>query len=364
MADPQYASIPQTFTFRGRELKGYLLGFTGNRKRRFVMHDFPKRKAGRVEDMEQGSQRIEVRLVFLGDTCARDAKNFFDFVESDPFGLLVHPTAGRWQAFCEGPQEDVDLGRATDEIDVRVAFVETEDESSIAKETPDVATAAQEVTAQKTSMETAVGTFMAQLAKAETAPARALSTLDTALGQLDVVEAPVDFMRDTVVSVSTAQSTVVGKVLSIQTKANLLSQDIQNLADATTDLFAGGEVAAATAENVTTLIGTVQQHAEELSDELIADAVTPAGAAEAVGAIDEATASCLALSDALAAARPPTIEYIVPSLTDVIDLAQLLRSESASARTVLAFVTDILSLNRIPNPAAIPPGTVLLVPLG
>src|SRR5262249_1481127 len=118
-----------------------------------------------------------------------------------------------------------------------------------------------------------------------------------------------------------------------------------------------------TADNVSALIGIVQTHAEDLQDLLIVASVTPAGAADAVGSIDEMVASCLALSDALAAAAPPTAQYTVPALTDVITLAQELRNESSSGRSVFSFVSDILNLNRIPNPAAIPAGTVLLVPL-
>ena len=363
MPDPQYPSIPQAFTFRGRDLKGRLLSYAGKGTRRYATHEFLKRKGARIEDMERGPRRLDVRLVWTGDNCAREYQDFIADVDDNPYGLLVHPTAGRWQAFCEGPQDEVDLSRAVDMIEARVSWIETELDAAVARETQDVATATQEVSAQQSAQQMAVATFMGALAKAETTEARALAALDTALDTLDTVTAPVDFMRDSVVAVSTAQSTVVGKVLGIQTAANLLTQDVQNLVDSTTDLFAGGEVAAATADNIATLIGTVQQHAEDLNDTLMAAAVTPAGAADAVGATDELLASCLSLSDALEAARPPTKSYTVPALTDVISLAQLLRADSTSARNVLAFASDILNLNRIANPAAIPAGTVLLVPL-
>lgn len=363
MADPNYPAIPQGFTFQHRDLKGRIVSFTGQKRRRFVVHEFPKRKGARVEDMDRSPQRLEVKLVFTGDNCAREYADFTASVDENPYGLIVHPIAGKWQAFCEGPLEDVDLNRAVDLIEVRVAWTETELDAAVARDVPDVATATQEVTAQQSAYQQAVGAFMGALAKAEETRGKALAAIDSALGQLDAVTAPVDFMRDSVVAVSTAQSTVIGKVLAIQAKANLLTEDVTNLADATTDLFAGGEVAAAIADNVDTLLGIVQQHAEDLQGELIADSPTPAGAADAVGAIDELVAACLTLSDAIAVARPPTIEWTVTKLTDVISLAQQIRDQAGSqARSVMSFASDIMALNRIPNPAAILPGTVLLVP--
>lgn len=359
MADPIIAAAPQGFAFGPLELKGRLLSWSGGRSRRGVSHVFLKRTGGRVEDMARDQRRLEVRLVFLGESCARDYANFERAVDENPYGLLVHPTAGRWQAFCEGPQESVDFSRASDGIEVRVSFVENELDAAADLEVPDVATAAQNTSAQQTAFQKTVARYLGTFAKLSDARRTVVAAVNGAVAVIDTVTAPVDFMRDTISAVVGVQSNIYGKISAIATKSNLLAQDVTNYIDATGDIFDGTEDAdAGAARAATTLLGVVEVSAEQLVDEMIAGAASAASAADAVGAVDEALSACHVLNEAIERARPPVILYVVPELIDLV----LLCRRRYGATDALARANDIRQLNKIPNPAAIPPGTALLIP--
>ena len=69
----------------------------------------------------------------------------------------------------------------------------------------------------------------------------------------------------------------------------------------------------------------------------------------------ELYAACVQLDVALAATRPPLINYTLAGSTNLFVLAaRLYPGQDATLRA-----QDILALNRIPNPFAIPAGTVL-----
>lgn len=358
MAEPQRAAAPQAFTFGSLQLMGFLEKFTGNSKRRFVVHEFPKRPGARVEDMERGPRRMEAAIVFTGDHCAADYARFDAAVHENPRRLLTHPIAGQWLAFCEGPTEDVDFSHATDQIRVRVAWTETELDAVVTagEETTDVATAQQEATATLSGADQTLARYAGELAKASTAIAAARNAVDGALAQVGLVTSSLDLLHQTIASVSAIPGTVLAVVASLAKKFTALSGHVQNYVDAAADLYDGTE-STATATTTATQLGTVEAAALDLEADLMASSPTPAGAADAVGAIEETLASCYVLDAALRAARPPTILYTVPELIGLVELVQRRYQKDAIARAV-----EIQAMNHILNPAAIPAGTRLWIP--
>lgn len=364
MADPVYSAAPQVFSFRGRKLSGFLIGWSGQSPRRHVIHEFPKRRGARVEDMADGPRRMDVRLVFLGPQKSGDqanpAKDFADFeafIRENPRGLLVHPVAGKWQAFCAGPAHSVSFDQAVDRIEVPVTFIESELDAAAPKDVPDVATAAQNATAQQSKFQSTTATFMGALGKAQAFTSQAIAQIDSALAVVDTVTAPMDLMASTITATGGVAQSAIGKILSIQRKGNVLVSSVTNYINAATDVFNGADTPAGSSDATSTLLGVVQTTAEDLNQEQIAASPSPAGAGDAVGDVEEMVSLSLVLKEALQAARPPEIIITVPELTDLVSLCVKRYKVNPLARA-----SDIMGLNRITNPAAIPAGTRLRAP--
>jgi hypothetical protein len=78
---------------------------------------------------------------------------------------------------------------------------------------------------------------------------------------------------------------------------------------------------------------------------------------DALAAAEVVYAACQDLADAVMAARPPIIEFVVPGVTSIAVLAAQRYGSQAISR-----IDEILSLNVIPTPTAIPAGTKLILP--
>lgn len=366
MANPP--ASPQTFTFTAGQqtfpLMGVLTKFNGTAKRRHASQVFPKRDGGKEEDMGRDQYRLEVQLHFIGNTAAKDYQKFKAAVHANPSGLLIHPIAGQWYAFCEGPSEDVDFGQALNRIEVRCSWVESQLDAAVTSDVPDVATAAQNASGQQSKFQQSVAAMLGALAKAQTAEATALNKLDSALSTISTLTAPVDFMRSQLDQALGAASSIVGTVSGIATASDLLTQDVSNFIGATTDLFsAATDTSAALAfGSIATLLGTVQADGQALEDLLIAGSATPAGSADAVADVELMIEACLTVNDAIQASQPPTVSYTVASLCNLVELATKIILQWGLNRDPVEYASVILGLNHIPNPAAIPAGTVLLVP--
>lgn len=357
MADLVIASAPQAFTFGGRELVGRLVSFTGQTKRRSVDHVFPKRDGAVVEDMGRGQRRLAVRLVFVGPSCARDYQQLVSFLSENPRGLLVHPTAGRWNAYTDGPEDETDFARALDEIQARVEFREAVLDATVARDAPDPATAAQAATDQRSKFQKAVATYLAAIAKAEQVVGRGIAEINSVAAQIDNLDAPVDAVLGAIAGVAGAGSRVLGSALLIATKSTLLADTITNYVASARDLFSGTAFFG-NPSTTANLLGATEDAALDLVNALIASSPTPAGAAEASGAVEEQLAACYVLDAALKAARPPVVTFVVPRRMDLIQVAM----ETGDPRTATQRASQILRLNHIHDPARIPAGTSLLVP--
>ena len=358
MADPVFPATPQAFRFRDLNLVGVVTGFSGRTRRRGVYHEYLKRSGQRVEDMARAPRNIEVRLEFLGPRAARDYADFAVAVDGDPRGLIVHPIFGRWNAFCEGPQEDVDYARAVDEIKVRVVFVEDQLGAVVARDAPDTGTAAQQATTQLTAMDKAVAAYMGVVAQADAFSGQAIAQIQSAMSLIDTFDDPIVSMRTAISTAYGVTSAAIGKISTIATQADVLEQEVNSYVDAATDVFNGSEQQAGQSSAVDLQLTTVAAQAAENFDYLVLVSPTPAGAAEAAGRVDEVLSACYVLAEALAAERPPTVIYVVPRRLDLMRIATNLYPDSDA----YARASEILALNQIPNPGAIPAGVRLRVP--
>lgn len=366
MADISIAA-PQSFTFGTLQLEGVLLNFSGQSQRRGVVHQFPKRAGAFVEDMERAPRRLEVQLIFLGTNPAQSFNDFESTIHDNPTQLLVHPVAGKFTAFCEGPQHSVDFSQAINGIRVRVAFVESELDASTKADIPDVATAAQSASAQQSTYQKAVAAYLGAFAKLNTALGRARNSIDTVVANIETFTDPVTETVTQITSIPGVASSVIGALTAIRVTNDVLNQSISNFLTLSTDLFTGSLAVAGSADATVNSLGKVQVSANILETTLIdtgsivpmagVPLTTPAGAAGAVGSVEEMVASCLILNEAVLATRPPVIVITIPKLTDIVTFCQQRYPDNAISRA-----NDILGMNKIINPAAIPAGTRLSIP--
>lgn len=367
-------SAPQTFYFADIELKGTLVSFNGEAKRRWVDHVFPKRDAGRVEDMGRAQFRLEVQLEFIGADCAKRYQTFKAAVHNNPFGLITHPIAGNWQAFCEGPQESVGFAQSVTSITVRCAWRENELDAQISTDVPDVATAAQNATGQATQYQNRVAAFLGNLAKAQTTVADKLNALDDAIAGIasstvSTIQSVngasvVSAMRSVINTTLGAASSIVGAVTAVQAASDALATDVENFVALVQTIFDGEDdtVPSGSSDSVLTTLGNVETDAATLESALTAASNTPAACAEAIADVELMVDQCLTLFDAYQATQPPVVQYIVKNQINVIVLAQMLIQQWSLQREPVTYANAIIANNRIPNPAAIPAGTILLVP--
>lgn len=355
MAEPE--SAPQAFTWGPFQLKGRTVSFSDDSAQRFVEHKFLKRDGGRTEDMGREVFRLVAEVVFVGTDCAKKYAEFKAGVHEQRTRLLVHPIAGRWQAFCEGVKGEVRFANATDEIRARVAWHENQLDTKVAKDVPDVATAAQNATGQLTKFQQGVASYLCALAKARALVGSAIAAINTLAEQIALVDDPIDLVSESLSGIVGAASGVIGSVLLIETKAQQLVVDVTNFIEKSTDLYNGGSIVAATADQAETLLGVVVASAEDLQATLLSTAASPAGAGDAFAEAEELAAACYELKAAVDAEKPPVVPYTTRQLTDAVTIAaELYPDDDPIVRS-----EEIRALNRIPNPMLIPAGTRLRV---
>lgn len=355
------AAAPQTFTWQGRVLHALLSGFSGASPRRSVTHEFPQRQGAREEDMGNGPRWLEAQLRFAGRDCAKRYREFELGVARNPVGLLVHPVAGQWMAFCKGPSYRVDFGRALDELQVPVRFTETELDSKDDSAPRDVATAAQNASAGGVQMEVDVATFMAETAIGR-APVALLKKLDAIAAKISAASDPLTYVRQNVNVVMGGVSRVVGSIATVEAAGRLLKQDLDSYIAQAVALLVVSEMPAGGAAALDTLLASVVDRSRTLEQEMVAAAATPAGAGDAVASVEVAVAGCLSLQESVNAARPPVVTYTVPAPGNLIIVAQRFLSSRGIDGDAVALASEILALNHVPNPASVAAGTKLRVP--
>jgi prophage DNA circulation protein len=362
MAAPLLPSTPRPFTFAGRQLYEVVTQYSGTTAYRSASHKFGKRDGGLEEDMGRDQRQLEARLKFIGSDCGAKYQDFISFIDANRTGLLVHPTAGKWTAFCKGPGYQVNFTQATNEIEVPVLFVESELDANIATDTPDVATAAQAVTSQQLAYQISTATHVYALGSSQTQSPAALNSIAASLATVTTATSPVAVARSVVNQALGAASTITAALASIQTASDTLNQDVNALVTAANAALSGTAVSTGFPDSISTLVGIVQNDAATLENALVAAAYTPASPAYAVADVEILVDTCLTLQDSINATQPPTALYTVPQLINLLALAQQLIVKYSLSYDALTYGSTIMGLNRITNPAAIPAGTVLTVP--
>ncbi len=296
-------------SFKGIELHRYLTSFSDTRRPRIARHEFPKRDGAKNEYMGREPHRTQWQLTFTGPGWIDDFLRLARAIDEDPSGLLVHPIFGPMQATCEGfDRSQVDIAQALDTVQVPLSFAENQLDGALD------GTNGQGVAAKQQAVTTLLG---------------------------ELADAAVNYIAATVL---TALSTY-------------------NLA-ASAYAEAAGDSAISTApasspRSSDQKLDAVAQAAAALEAAILADPATTsqASAYPVLALIEEVYSACLELDEAILAARPPTVEYVIPATMHVAAIAAARYGANSAAR-----IDDILALNDLADPGAIPAGTVLVLP--
>lgn len=282
-------------------------------KPRLAIHEYLKRDGAEVEWMGNSPNRYTYSLVFVGSDWRAQYVAVAARLQTQPKGILVDPVFGRVKVACEGIDgASWDVGQATNAITVPIAFTsdEVDPQSFQAEQTASVNVKASDIT-----------------------------------DAIDDFETQVAALRNTGFQPSAATVTSLALVSSTGAAYAEAASDASNdnIADPSLDTKLSA-VEASTSATITMLEaeGTDLPNAELFP---------------VVNGCEQVYARCLELSDAVSAARPVVISYTVPGDTGIIALCARLYGSQADDQ-----IEQVLVLNRIPNPALIPGGTVLRLP--
>jgi prophage DNA circulation protein len=293
----------KAFRFKDLDLSGNLVSWNDKIGMRLAVHQYLKRDGGEVENMGSEPGRFVMRLCFLGDQWAKQYRALVAAIRQDPRGQMVHPLLGTLRVACEGISDAaVSPAAERDSINLSISFVEDAVDATVVAE-GFVGPAARQ--GQISSLATQVTTAISQIASAASAGAV-------------LTGAAISFAAAAVAAASsdTPDPSLDQKIAGVVTSAS----------------------AAITAVRADPRAGT--------------DATTYA----LVALIEQLQAECMALAEAVAASKPTIVAYVVAGTTDIATLAARLYGADALAR-----VDELLTLNRIPDPHAIPAGMVLRV---
>lgn len=317
MAKKNLLTDTKEFRFKSIALAGFLVSWNDALAERVAEHNYLKRDGAEQELMGSAAARFTMRLCFLGEKWADEYRKLVAEVRKDPRGLLVHPVLGEIQVVCLGITGDVNPSQALDTIEITISFAEDaldKNFSTDAQQTP--ATKASEADDSATAVTAAVG---------------ALAAVSTIAGP------PVN------ASVSLAIEAKAAALTSAVTTytAAALQASLAAAPDLTLDQRLA-DVATATDALLETLLDDDTRH--------------DCNKYEALATAELVYSDCLELHDSIAALRPFIISYTVPSKTTLATVISTLYTSDAEQHAA-----EIGLLNRIPNPAAIPGGTVLRV---
>lgn len=305
MADPVLTDV-SAFRFKDMDLSGSLVSWNDVLRLRLAVHQYLKRDGAEVEPMGAEPGRFTMRLCFLGADWAKRYRAFVASIRKDPRGQLVHPILGTFRVACEGVSDAAVVPASErDSINLTTTFVEDAVDTTIAAESLPGPAARQGAIADRAAK-------LLQLVGIVGAFAPLVSAAATLAGA--------------------ASSFAAAAVHAASTDTPDPSLD-RRLDDVATAARAAADAALAN----TTVASDASRY-------------------QVLTAIEQLRAECLALADAVAASKPALVVYVVPGTTDVATLAAMLYGKDARGR-----IDELLTLNRIADPHAIPAGTVLRV---
>lgn len=293
-------------SFRGIEFWAKVTDWSDTRKPRVALHEYLKRDGAEGEYMGRSPHRVSFTVVFLGPTWKDDLLQLQAEIDKNPYGTLIHPFFGSMQAFCLGIDgAKVQIETALDTVTVPISFVESNVDQKLTANTSASPVAKQQLVAQYCQ---GLNTFTAIYVTA----AAALSLLSgNALAFASSAVA-------TISSGGTPDPTINAQLQNVTTQATTCRNLIRNDPAATSD----------------------------------------AKTYPAIVQIEQVVDACMQLQAALLTVKPTLVQYTVPALTTLSSICQAFYGPDGIKR-----IDEVMANNigKIPNPAGIRPGTVLLL---
>lgn len=317
-------------SFKGISINAQLVEWTDTRQYRHAVHEFLKVDGAKVEPMGRRPFSCRMNLFFVGPNWRADLTKFLSSVDRDPTGVLVHPAFGSIDAFCQGTEGgSMNVENARDMYVLPVSFIENNVNQRLTETLGQGVPAAQQNTSSMSqSLMLAMDRLQGAVAKAS------ISTF-------------VDSVTEYVLL--TALSTFVS-----------VSQDVT------------GTVFGTDAPSMDQQLAIVRDNANSAKAAIIADPTSGVSAAalaagtasatartyEMIALVEQTFAACLELDAAIRKNKPVLQKYTVPGMMHIGTLAGIFYGSDGPSR-----IPEILVNNRgkIPTPAAIRKGTVLLM---
>lgn len=292
-----------SFRFKELELEGALVAWNDTIGIRLARHAYLKRDGAEQEPMGAEPGRFTMRIALLGASWASNYRALVASIRQEPRGLLVHPVLGNVRVACTGISDaSCEPGRAKRLLEVTLGFEED-------------------------ALDTALSV------EAFTAPAVAAARVKQTTKRLQ--------------STATKTPSAASAVAKLVTTATSFADTATAIAGGVANASLAAKLAATGSATDLAIAALVA------APEAVGARVQPA-----VSAAVEVYGACVQLDDALAAMRPAIVDYpIAGSISLFVLVARLYPGEDAQRRA-----QDLLALNRIPNPLAIPPGTKLRLP--
>ena len=323
------AAETYAFRFKDLALEGALVSWNDVLNIRFARHAYLKRDGAEQEPMGAEPIRFTMRLALMGASWAANYRALVASIRQEPRGLLVHPLLGNLRVACTGISDaSAEPGRAKRLLEVTLGFEEDALDTAIVSETyKEPASAAARVAKAEKK-------FQAEVAPTSSGLGKVLAALTTA----NIVA------RAAVLATASAIARVSAALITSTSAYRIAAQAV---ASGALDPSLAAKLSACGL-------------ATDAAVEALLAYPLPAGATAqpAVSAAVELYAACVGLDRAVAATRPPIIEYRLTGTTNLFVLAaRLYPGQDATLRA-----QDLLALNRITTPLSIPAGTVLRLP--
>ncbi len=316
MAKKSVLSDASAFKFKDVDLSGAVISWDDTLAERLAGQEYLKRDGAEQEDMGSRPGAFTFRCVFIGEGWAKKYRDLVSSIRKDPKGQLVHPILGTIDAACTGiTGASVTPQQAVDTITFTIGFVEDSLSTAFATE-------------QQQGADTKAADVSDNTSAANDAVAALVTLGATPNGAT---------MPPGVAAISATSVAMNAATASYTASALAASSSLSP------DLTLASQLAAA---------GTATQ---AFISALIADTTSSdASKYDALVAAELVYSSCLELDATIAALRPLIVTYVVPTTTSLAAIASLFYGSDAEAK-----MDEMLTLNRIQNPAAIPFGTIL-----
>lgn len=312
----------QTFQFKDIDLHGTLENWNDTLGIRIANHRYLKRDGGETEWMGADQRRFRFKCVFIDTGDGTSVTDRYQQLEASiytqPLGLLIHPRLGKIQVACDALQVTENPPQGIDAIEFNISFVENAVDTTLTAPNvgPQVSISDMTNSLSKfsiTNLDVVAGGVSIE-------GTFSVLTLSARFALRDVINSFVSTCNTFLQLASDAASSIyqVPALLSqlniVITQGNATIAYIQNLGKPDVIMWP-------LIENVK----TVQAEARNTYNSIIAS-------------------------------KPTVITFTVPSLMSIQTIATRLYGKDAQSH-----IQEILSLNNIPNPAAIPIGRVLLI---